>query len=824
MFIICLLKLERKQRLTTSILNDFTKTVTIGLMQHYQSRLRRTTNQRRSPFSSKTAFLEARLAKYIFFALVTVILLGFGYVLWISRDLPTPGKLANGDIKDSTRILDRNDKLLYSFYKDYNRIYVTLDQIPVNLRNATIATEDRNFYSNKGFSITGMFRGLVLDPILHKRATGGSTITQQLVKNALLSPERSASRKLKELILAVQVDSRFSKDQILEMYLNNIPYGGTAVGIEAASDLYFNKHAKDLTLSESAFLAGLPQLPSYYSPYINKDKTYIGRSQVVLKRMKDDGYISQKQADQALAEIKKFEFKEQQKTEAIKAPHFVMYVRQKLVDMFGENLVNNGNLTVKTTLDADMEKDAEDIVTKEFEGFKKFNVKNASVVALDVKTGGILVMVGSKDYFDTDNDGNFNTATAPRQPGSSLKPVMYAVAFEKGYTPATLVMDVKTDFPVIDPTDPVYTPVNYDGKFRGPVQLRFALGNSLNIPAVKMLARVGIKPVMQKGFDMGIDNWEPTTQNLKNVGLSLVLGGREASLLQITSAYSVFARQGMRKDPFSIIEVKDRNGKVLYKHDDPSPVKVLDSGVAFLISHILLDNNARQEAFGSRSWLVVPGRTVSVKTGTTDQKRDNWTVGYTPSYVVGVWVGNNDNTPLDPRIASGITGASPIWNKVMTRVLKGTKAEEFQKPDNVVDKQIDAFSGGLPIDGQSTRVEYFIKGTEPSTKSPIYKTLKMSRHDGGKLASDEEVSRNDYDTADVINFVEDDPVSTDGKNRWQEAIDAWVNEHYKDDPKYKRPTEKSGYRYDGSSSPTNTPTPTPTSGAATPTLTPSPTP
>jgi len=416
-------------------------------------------------------------------------------------------------------------------------------------------------------------------------------------------------------------------------------------------------------------------------------------------------------------------------------------------------------------------------------------------------------MVGSKDYFEIDNDGNFNAATSLRQPGSSLKPIMYAVAFEKGYTPATLVMDVKTEFPVIDPNDPTYTPVNYDGKFRGPVQLRFALGNSLNVPAVKMLARVGINSVMKKGYEMGIDNWEPTSKNLQNVGLSLVLGGREASLLQITSAYSVFAREGIKKNPYAIVEVKDRNGKVLFKHKEESGEKVLDADVAFLISHILYDNVARTETFGPNSYLNVSGRTVSVKTGTTDQKRDNWTVGYTPSYSVGVWVGNNDNTPLDPRIASGITGASPIWNKVMTRVLKGTKTEEFRKPENVIDKQIDSFSGGLPIDGQGTRVEYFIRGTEPSKKSSIYTTLKMSKHDGGKLASDEELTRNDYDTMDVINFIEDDPISNDGKNRWQEAIDLWVNEKYRDDGKYKRPTEKSGYKYDNNDqSPTVAPT------------------
>lgn len=760
-------------------------------MRYYSSRLKRNSARRQLLSSSHRAFLVNKAAKFAFFGLIALVVIGFFYVLWVSRDIPEPGKLANGDIKDSTRILDRNDELLYSFYKDYNRIYVPLEDIPENLRNATIAIEDKNFYSNQGFSITGTLRGLLIDPIFKGRASGGSTITQQLVKNALLSPERSPTRKLKELILAIQVDSRYTKDEILEMYLNNIPYGGTAIGVEAASNLYFAKKAKDLTLAESAFLAGLPQLPSYYSPYINDEKAYIGRTEAVLRRMREDGYISKQQEEKTFEEVKKLQFKER-RTESIKAPHFVMYVRQQLVDMFGENLVENGNLAVKTTLDGELQTEAEDIVKTEFEKFKNYKVNNAAVIVEDVKTGGILVMVGSKDYFDLDNDGNFNASTSLRQPGSSLKPITYAVALEKGYTASTLLMDVGTEFPVEG--QPSYKPVNYDGKYRGPVQMRFALGNSLNLPAVKMLARVGIQPVMQKGYEMGIANWEPTTKNLQNVGLSLVLGGREASLAQITSAYSVFAREGKKKEQFAILEVKDRNGKTLYKHKDEGEEQVLSPEVSFIISHILLDNNARADVFGTRSYLVVPGKTVAVKTGTTDQKRDNWTVGYTPSYAVGVWVGNNDNTPLDPRIASGVTGASPIWNKVMQAALKGKKNEEFKVPSNVVAIEIDTLGGGLPVDGQGRRTEYFVKGTEPTTKAPIYKTLKMSKHDGGKLASDDEVSKNDYDTMDVINFEESDPVSTDGKNRWQEAIDAWVAEHYKDDAKYKRITEKSNWK------------------------------
>lgn len=765
-------------------------------MSYYRTRRRlrvRTGNS--GKLSGLKIFLMGRGMKYLFFGLIGFLIFGFFYALWVSRDLPTPGKLTNPDLKDSTRILDKDGDLLFSFYKDINRIYVNLDDIPQDLREATIAVEDKDFYTNRGFSLTGYIRGLIIDPIFRGRIAGGSTITQQLVKNALLSPERTITRKLKELILAVQVDSRFSKDEILEMYLNNIPYGGSAVGVEAASNLYFEKNAKDLTLAESAFLAGLPQAPSLYSPVVSGGDAYIDRSAVVLRRMREDGYISKDEEKKVLDEIKDFTFEE--KTGSINAPHFVMYVRNLLIEQFGENLVENGNLVITTTLDSDIQKKTEEVITREFEKFENYDVNNASSVVLDVETGGILAMVGSVDYFDTENDGNYNATTALRQPGSSLKPITYAVAFEKGYTPATLLMDVKTDFYAGDTGEPDYKPVNYDGEYRGPVQLRFALGNSLNIPAVKLLAMVGIEPVMSKGYEMGITNWEPTRGNMANVGLSLVLGGREATLLDITSAYSVFARKGEKLDPYAIIEVRDKNGKSIYKHNPQSPRRVLSEDVAFLISHILLDNNARLDAFGPNSFLNIAGRTVAAKTGTTDQKKDNWTIGYTPSYVVGVWVGNNDNTPLDPRIASGSTGASPIWAGIMKAVLSGKENEDFEVPENVEAMQVDAFSGGLPIDGQPTRVEYFIKGTQPSSKSPIYKTVKMSKHDSGKLASDQEVEKNDYDTKEFIVFDEQDPLSTDDRNRWKEAIDAWIREHYAADrPEFYPPTEKSEYKYD----------------------------
>ena len=763
--------------------------------------------------SSLRLLLLSKLTRYIFFGLIGGIVLFFLYFLWVSRDLPAPGKLAGGDIKDSTKILDKNGVVLYSIFKDYNRLYVSLKDIPEYLKAATISIEDKDFYTNKGFSVIGLVRGLLVDPIFKNRITGGSTITQQLVKNVLLSPERSITRKLKELILAIQVDQGFSKDQILEMYLNNVPYGGTAIGAEAAANLYFGKHAKELNLAQNAFLAGLPQAPSIYSPFVGKDKAYISRTKDVLRRMREDKKITRKQEQEALKEVGEFTFSQKQGN--LKAPHFVQYIREQLVKLYGEAIVENGNLTVVTTLDYEIQKNAEDIVFEEIEKIEKFDVGNGAAIVMDPKTGAILAMVGSRDYFNTEKEGNFNAATAHRQPGSALKPIMYATAFEKGYTPATLLMDLRTEFPTNVPGQPDYKPENYDGKYRGPMQVRFTLGNSENVPAVKMLARVGIKPVMQKAYDMGIENWKPTQENLNNVGLSLVLGGREVTLLEMATAYSVFSNRGVKKEPFSIAEVKDKKGKTIYKHKDSKGVKVLSEEVAFLISHILLDNNARSEIFGTNSYLNIAGRTVSVKTGTTDSKRDNWAVGYTPSFVVASWVGNNDNTPMDPRIASGVTGATPIWRRITQFVLKGKPDERFAEPSGIVAMQIDAFSGGIPRDGQPTRSEYFLKGTEPTTNAVIYKKVKMSRHQGGKLANEEEIKRGDYDTKEYVVFEESDPVSRDGKNRWQEAINNWLNEAHPGDDLYRPPTEVSDHKYDEPPTPTEGPTPT-----LTPTLTP----
>ena len=767
--------------------------------------------------------LYSRIAKLAFFGLIGLVVLMVGLFIWYGRDLPAPGKLIAAQASQASGIYDRNGVLLYSVYQNTNRTYVTLNNIPKYLQEGTISIEDRNFYSNQGFSISGYLRA-IRDIVLYRQLAGGSTLTQQLVKNVLLSSQQTIPRKIKELMLSIQVDRTYTKNQILEMYLNDVPYGGTTIGVQSAAQYYFNKDVKDLDLAQSAFLAGLPQSPTTYSPY-GGNKYYLGRTQEVLDSMVRDGYIDQKQADSAYKEIAGTQFS--QGDIGIKAPHFVMYIKQLLVQQFGEQAVENGGLRVKTTLDYNVEKQAEDIVKSEVAKDKnEFHLTNGAAMVVDPKTGDILAMVGSEDYFDTNNDGNFNDALAYRQPGSSLKPITYAVGLMHGYTAATLFMDTATDFRQNDSETP-FIPVNYDGKYRGPIQMRFALANSINVPAVKMLAMVGIKNVMQQAYNMGISNWQPTDANLKSVGYSLVLGGRGVRLIDEMQAYQVFANQGLKMPLVSILEVDDSRGNVLYKYSPPSAQRVLPADVSFIISHILLDNAARSMEFGPYSSLVVAGHPdVSVKTGTTNDIRDNWTVGYTPSYVVGVWVGNNDNSPM-ARVSSGITGAAPIWNKIMSVVLKGKPDEPPVKPSDVIAMQIDAYGGGLPVPNEPTRSEYFIQGTQPTGPSPIYQTIKLSRHQQGKLANASEIAAGDYDTKNYIVFKESDPISTDGKNRWQEGIDAWIRSKYSAaDWQYYPPTDVSTYQEGGSnqSSGNTTPTPTPSPTGIVPTITLIPTP
>ncbi len=747
----------------------------------------------RLEFSRRRRAKQQRLRMIAFLTTLAFGAAIFGLIFFIgafaffAKDLPSPDKLSSREQEEalSTKIYDRNGQLLFDVFNDQNRQLVTIDQVPKYLQEATIATEDKNFYKNAGFDPAGLLR-IPFNLVLHHQLTGGSTLTQQLVKNTLLSPERTVTRKLKEFFLAVQVDNKFSKNQILQMYLNEAPYGGTAIGVEAASQQYFGKHVKDLSLAEAAILAGLPQEPSYYSPLGNHPNAYKDRTAYVLRRMREDKYITADQEKQALAQINNGQVKFSPADISIKAPHFVMYVKELLEQQFGQRQVQEGGLRVTTSLDLKMQDIAQQAVTEEIAKLKAYKVANGAVVVMDPKTGDILAMVGGKDYFGKSEpngcvegsncvfESNVNTALALRQPGSSTKPITYAVAFKKGYAPASVIMDVPTTFP-LGGGQADYKPVNYDGKFHGPTAVRYALGNSYNIPAVKTLARVGIRDVMQQAFDMGITNWEPTSDNMKDVGLSLVLGGRELTLLQLVNAYSVFAAQGVKHDPVAILKVTDASGKKTYfeeKHQ--SSKQVLSKEIAFLISHILSDNSARTAAFGPSSSLVVPNRTVAVKTGTTDSKKDNWTVGYTPSLTVGVWVGNNDGSVMDPKISSGVTGASPIWNRVTKAILADMPKEDFSKvPDNVVAMQIDSLTGGLPHGSDPMRSDYFIKGTEPKSVSPFYQRFNVCKGKATNFGTDDDASQGKTEPKDLVWFQEDDPVSKDGQNRWQDGINNW---------------------------------------------------
>lgn len=741
--------------------------------RRFSSRLNKTQSHSSDnhPFLNSSGFNRRRFwirflglsTTLLFFSLIALIVLTFFAFIIFAKDLPSPNKLSARDASLSTKILDRNGKLLYDIYGDSNRALVKWDQLPPYVKQATISIEDKNFYKHSGFSITGILRSVFNLFLFRQIEGGGSTITQQVVKNTLLSPEQTLTRKIKEFILSIQVERKYTKDEILQIYLNEVPYGGTASGIEAAAQTYFSKEAKDLTLTEAIILAGLPQRPSYYSPYGTNPKAYVARADDVARRMREDGNITRDQETKVDQEIPNVHFTPNDK--GIRAPHFVFWVKDQLVERYGDKLVEQGGLKVTTSLDLDLQDKAQQIVTDEIGKLNDLHVGNGAAVVEDPKNGDILAMVGSKDYFAKDYDGQVNVTNALRQPGSSLKPFTYATGFKAGYTPATVLMDTPTEFPG-GVGQPPYKPVNYDGKFRGPRQVRFDLGNSLNIPAVKMLALVGVKNMLRTAFDSGIKTLEPTDDNLKRFGLAVTLGGGEVRLIDLTSGYSTFANRGKHMEPVAILKVQDKSGKVLEEVKDRTSKQVLSEEISFLISHILSDNNARSEEFGANSLLNISGKTVAVKTGTTDDKRDNWAVGYTPSVVVGVWVGNNDNTPMNQKIASGVTGATPIWNKIMQTALSGKGSEGFSKPDNVNAIEVDSLGGGLPCREMPKRSEYFIRGTEPTKDCVIEKTL---------------------DGKDYYVFLEFDPVSTDGKNRWQEGIDAWAKSQ--GDSKFQVPAE-----------------------------------
>lgn len=729
-------------------------------------------------------FDRTRIFFYLSFLFFIALLGGLLMVIivfaWYSKDLPSPTQLSRKE-GFATRIYDRHGRILYDVYREAKRTPVTWEEIPEYLKEATIAIEDKNFYSHPGFSWRGILRA-VYNIVVHHRLQGGSTLTQQLIKNVLLSPERSLSRKIKEFVLALQVERKYTKDEILLMYLNEAPYGGPAWGVGAAAEQFFGKPVSELNLVESAILAGLPQRPSVYSPFGKNPKAYIERTKQVLRRMREDGYLTFEEEKEAVAQLEKVEFAKNKGL--LEAPHFIAYVKRLLTERYGEKVVEQGGLRVTTSLDLDLQREAEKIVKEEIEKAKGLHITNGAVVVLDPQTGEILSLVGSKDYFAEDIPGKFDVATQGlRQPGSAIKPVTYAVALEKGYTAATLLMDTKTVFPVPGGDD--YVPVNYDGQYHGPLQMRYALGNSINVPAVKMLAMVGLKNMLAKAYEMGITTLAPSKENLSRFGLSVTLGGGEVKLIELASAYCAFANGGYRKEPVAILKVEDPKGNVLEEFKPVEGKRVLSPGVAFLISDILSDNNARLITFGERSGLNIPGYQVAVKTGTSNDKRDNWALGWTPNILVGVWVGNNDNSPMG-KVASGISGATPIWRRVIMTALKEREKKEFLPPPEIVRAEVDVVSGYRAHDGFPSRMEYFIKGTEPQGEDPIHVKLKVCPGKN-KLATPAQVARGEYEEKEFFIFKEEDPVSQDGHNRWQEGILAWMAQ--KSDPRYHPPTE-----------------------------------
>lgn len=652
---------------------------------------------------------------------LATILFIIGVTWFFTKDLPSPKTLSSREVAQTTKIYDRNGKLLYNVYSDQNRTVVPLSDVPEHLKQATIAVEDKDFYKHRGFDAYGIARA-TRKTVLERDIQGGSTITQQLVKSVFLTPERTINRKVKELYLAFRVEMAFSKDQILEMYLNQVPFGGTAWGVSAAAEQYFGKSVKDLTLAESALLAGLPVAPSYYSPFGQNPQRAKDRQKLVLGRMVEEGYITRDQAESAAAEELVF----QQSAIDIKAPHFVMYVREYLAQKYGETVAAQGGLKVTTTLDLDVQEQAQKTVSENIEKLTALRVSNGAAIVTKPKTGEIMAMVGSKDFFDQSIDGNVNVTIANRQPGSSIKPINYGAALDKKLiTAATVIIDAPTTFS----GGPVpYRPVNYDGRFHGPVQARFALANSYNIPAVKVLGILTVGEMIKKAREMGIT----TFQDESRYGLSLTLGGGEVKMTEFATAFSAFANEGIRQDVIPVLKVVDSKGEVLEEFKPKSGKRVLSSEAAFLISSILSDNGARSAAFGGSSALVVKGKTVAVKTGTTDDKRDNWTVGYTPSYLVITWVGNNDNTPMHPSLASGITGAAPIWNGIMTNLLKDQKVNEtFKVPSGVKGMEICSTTGGLKNEACGGRFEYFINGTQPNTdtfvKAKVWVDIKTGK-------------------------------------------------------------------------------------------------
>jgi len=648
-----------------------------------------------------------------------VLLAVFGITtIWVaSLDIPDLSSFEERRIAQSTKIYDRTGEvLLYDLHQDIRRTIVPFDNISHHIKNATVAIEDDQFYNHFGIDIRAIFRAAFTNftsgDLLGGQ--GGSTITQQVVKNTLLENEKRLTRKIKEAILAIKLERSLSKEEILATYLNESPYGGTIYGIEEASQAFFNKSATDITLREASYLAALPQAPTRLSPYGNNFNLLEERSRLVLERMKINGFITEEEYNEALANEVEFE---KQSITGIRAPHFVMYVREQLVEKYGEQALADKGFRVITTLDWELQEEAERIVAEKVAiNREKFNAENAGLVAINPQEGDILTMVGSRDYFDEEIDGNFNIALASRQPGSSIKPIVYASALNDGYTPETIVYDVRTQFSTAcEPWEftsatPCYSPNNYNNQFKGPITFRNALAQSLNIPAVKALYLTGLNDAIRLASRMGIS----TLNDPDRLGLTLVLGGGEVKLLEHTGAYSVFANEGIKAEERSILRVEDVNGNIVEEFPVRSE-RVLDRDVALMISDILSDNQARAPLWGFNSLVQFNNRDMAAKSGSTNNLRDAWIMGYTPNLAVGAWVGNNDNEAMGGGLSGLIT--TPMWRAFMDVALEKTTDQRFPEPPPL-DNNLKPI-----LRGQTADTTSIIASLQNSSSSPNLNTI-----------------------------------------------------------------------------------------------------
>lgn len=622
--------------------------------------------------SPKGPWLWRLIRKYWRQELALIFLAGIfivGLFAWYSRDLPEPGKIQDRSVALSAKIYDKTgETLLYEVHGDQNRSLISVAEVPDYVKQATIAMEDKNFYNHQGISIWGIIRGQIVPRLSGRRAQGGSTLTQQFVKNAILTDERKLSRKIKEWILSYQIERKFTKDQILEFYFNEIPYGGAVYGVQAASNYYFDKPVKDISLAEAAILASLPQAPTLYSPYGNNKDLLVGRQHYILDLMVEQGYISAEEAEQA----KNQELVFKKRAEQMKAPHFVIYVRELLEQKYGVSVVEQSGWQIITSLDIKAQEAAEKAIADNAQkNLDSYGANNAALVSIDTETGQIIAMVGSKDYFNDDIDGQVNVVLSPRQPGSSLKPFAYLTAFSRGYRPETMLFDLVTNFSA---SGKDYIPRNYNLQEHGPVTMRQALAGSLNIPAVKTLYLAGVNNVVNVARDFGYT----TLTDPDRYGLSLVLGGAEVKLLEHVNAYATLAREGVYKEPVVILEIKDSKGKTIEKNEDNAGRRVIEKEPVRLVNDILSDNSARAYIFGASNYLTLPDRPVAAKTGTTNNYKDAWTMGFTPQIAAGVWVGNNDSSEMKSG-ADGSVLAAPIWQAFMKEVNKDLPVLGFNK-------------------------------------------------------------------------------------------------------------------------------------------------